>query len=216
MTCVPTDAAAAPEPAPAPEPEPEVPQAAPSAWRTIHTRGSRRSRRTQATAPPPPPPPEPVPTTQSWATWQRESSHFCCGKRADAPDSEPCIPALSPHSACGASPRAASGQPGTVRASFSSRLSAPVRGRGGSRICISRYDLGHSLTTSCCYLPPHLSILCLIIYHVVYPPTSFVYHMRSVMLLLLTILMTSWISDVPSVDVCGCGSFFRAARDVSI
>ena len=142
--------------------------------------------------------------------------NFCRGKCADASDSEPCIPALSPHSACGAPPRAASGQPGFVRASFSSRLSAPVRGHGGSRICISCYDLGHSLTTSCCYLPPHLSILCLIIYHVVYPPTSFVYHMRSVMLLLLTILMTSWISDVPSVDVCGCGSFFRAARDVSI
>ncbi|KAI0672290.1 hypothetical protein C8Q78DRAFT_1188212 [Trametes maxima] len=68
MTCVPTDAAQQPEPAPAPEPEPDVPQQAPSAWRSIH-RGSRRSRRTQATAPPPPPP-EPVPQTQSWATWQ--------------------------------------------------------------------------------------------------------------------------------------------------
>ncbi|KAI0649912.1 hypothetical protein C8Q79DRAFT_355651 [Trametes meyenii] len=69
MTCVPTDAAQQPESAPAPEPEPDVPQQAPSAWRSIHTRGSRRSRRTQATAPPPPPP-EPVPQTQSWATWQ--------------------------------------------------------------------------------------------------------------------------------------------------
>ena len=167
-------------------------------------------------AAPPVAQPDPRQQVRSWATWQRESSHVCCGKRADAPDSEPCIPALSPHSACGASPRAASGQSGTVRASFSSRLFAPVRGPDGSRICISRYDLGLSLTTSCCYLPPHLSILCLIIYHVVYPPTSFVYHMRSVMLLLLTILMTSWISDVPTVDVCDCGSFFGAARDVSI
>lgn len=75
MTCVPTDAAAAPEQPPVAEPEPDIPQPAPSAWRTIHPRGSRRSRRTQAPAAPPPPP-EPVPQpTQSWATWQREYSH---------------------------------------------------------------------------------------------------------------------------------------------
>ncbi|KAH9854565.1 hypothetical protein C2E23DRAFT_867186 [Lenzites betulinus] len=69
MTCVPTDAAPQPEPTPGPEPEPDVPQQAPSAWRSIHPRGSRRSRNRQA-APPPPPPPEPVPQTTSWATWQ--------------------------------------------------------------------------------------------------------------------------------------------------
>ncbi|KAI0752741.1 hypothetical protein C8Q80DRAFT_472567 [Daedaleopsis nitida] len=69
MTCVPTDAAP-PEPAPAPE-EPEIPGPAPSAWRTINPRSSRRSRRSAAAAAPPPPPPEPVPpATQSWATWQ--------------------------------------------------------------------------------------------------------------------------------------------------
>ena len=69
MTRVPTEAAPAQEPAPV-EPEPEVPQQAPSGWRTIHPRGSRRSERT---APPPPPTvPEVVPPAQSWATWQRK------------------------------------------------------------------------------------------------------------------------------------------------
>ncbi|KAI1786929.1 hypothetical protein LXA43DRAFT_897130 [Ganoderma leucocontextum] len=68
MTCVPAEAGPAPEAAP--EPEPEVPQHAPSGWRTIPTRGSRRSRRTQAAPPPPPPEPVPPPATQSWATWQ--------------------------------------------------------------------------------------------------------------------------------------------------
>ncbi|KAI0657507.1 hypothetical protein C8Q70DRAFT_1073905 [Cubamyces menziesii] len=67
MTCVPTDAAPPPEAA-APEPEPEPPQQAPSAWRSIHARGSRRSRRTQA-APQPPAPAPPPPDVQSWATW---------------------------------------------------------------------------------------------------------------------------------------------------
>ncbi|PIL29104.1 hypothetical protein GSI_09152 [Ganoderma sinense ZZ0214-1] len=68
MTCVPAEAAPAPDPYP--EPDFDGPQHAPSAWRTIPTRGSRRSRRTQAAPPPPPPEPVPPPSTQSWATWQ--------------------------------------------------------------------------------------------------------------------------------------------------
>ena len=126
MTCVPTGEAPPPE-APAPDPEPEQPQQAPSAWRSIHTRGSRRSRRTQAAAPPPPPPPEPI---QSWATWQREclSPYALGGRHADCfvPYSGPCAGAVSSDDLCGAPPCAAPGQPRVVRPTLPSRLHPPV------------------------------------------------------------------------------------------
>ncbi|KAG9313810.1 hypothetical protein JVU11DRAFT_6171 [Chiua virens] len=63
----------APGPAPPPAPPPDAPPPPEEmpiprpAWRTLPTRGSRRSRK--STVPPPPPPQEP-PRQHSWVTWQ--------------------------------------------------------------------------------------------------------------------------------------------------